>query len=1204
MHIKRIVIQGFKTYKNTTTIDDLSPAHNVVVGRNGSGKSNFFAAIRFVLSDQYTRMTKEERQGLIHEGSGTVLSAFVEIVFENSDGRFPTGKDEVVIRRTIGLKKDDYSLDYKSSTRTDVMQLLESAGFSKSNPYYIVPQGRITALTNAKDQERLNLLKEVAGAKVFENKLKESQKEMTRTKVQRDKVDEMLEFIQERLADLDSEKDELKKFQDLERDKKIYEFILYDHDLDDITTSIDEIDSEYQNAVENSHKFVENLEKREALVLQLNKSIDSAKHKQKLLSIDYDQQNSIVNDITKKLYRKTAELSEAKELFASEQKTIKTATKAIDQIRSKIQDTKNSIASKKPEVEQLKSLEKQLRLEISQAKTKQNLLYSKQGRYSMFNNKSDRNSWIESQMNQLKTDKSMKESLIATTESELSNLKQELSTVVDQIHDIQDSINGPTAQAEILEIEEKIASLRDQYSRENDQRKALWREENRCKTILDSLREDLNKAERQVGQTMDRQLANGLQAIKRITARLGLTGVYGALGELIQVNQKYRTAVEVIAGNSLFHVIVDNDDTATTLMNELIREKAGRVTFIPLNRLQVKDQVYPDSNDCVPLIKKIGFNPEIEAAVKQTFGKTIVTIDLERGYELSREFKLNAITLDGDKADRKGVLTGGYYDFRKSRMEAMKTRQEKSNEFSSQEVELLKIKSSIDKKGQEILRISNELTALHSSYDELVSSKNSFKSTLSNKLNEKFKLEESLKLLEQQITQNRALVVTLETKLDDFERELASDFEEDLSIEEKNELELLNKTLSQLDTKLNSTIDDILVRDSELTKLTLELGENLEPRLQELLKRQEQKDSVTNGGLINKLEQEVAMYHEELANAESSLIEVRTKSEGNNAELKKFHEELTAADAQQRKLIKTLENFQRNSEKYMSKRQILTKRREDIQAKIRQLGTLPDAAFNQDDEFDVDELLRKLAVVTKGLEKFSHVNRKALEQYMNFTKQRDSLVERRKELDKSEKSIMDLMDHLSERKNDAIEKTFNKVSVSFSEVFEKLVPKGVGHLIMQRHNKDTASSQYDDYENDIGHEDDESSIDNYSGVSIQVSFNSKNDEQQRIEQLSGGQKSLCAIALILAIQKSDPAPFYLFDEVDANLDTQYRTAVADMIHELSANAQFICTTFRPEMLQVANKFYGAMFNNKISSVSEITQSEAMGFIEGQQQQRQ
>ena len=123
-------------------------------------------------------------------------------------------------------------------------------------------------------------------------------------------------------------------------------------------------------------------------------------------------------------------------------------------------------------------------------------------------------------------------------------------------------------------------------------------------------------------------------------------------------------------------------------------------------------------------------------------------------------------------------------------------------------------------------------------------------------------------------------------------------------------------------------------------------------------------------------------------------------------------------------------------------------------------------------------------------------------------------------------------------------------------------------------------------------------MENYTGVSIKVSFNSKHDEGPRIQQLSGGQKSLVALATVFAIQKCDPAPFYLFDEIDANLDALYRTAVANMIRELAENAQFITTTFRPEMVQVAKKHYGVLFDaNKVSSIRSISRDEAHEFVE-------
>lgn len=1208
MHIKKIVIQGFKTFKNTTVIENLSPNHNVVVGRNGSGKSNFFAAIRFVLSDQYTRMSKEERQGLIHEGSGTVLSAYVEIVFDNSEGRFPTGKDEVVIRRTIGLKKDDYSLDYKSSTRQDIMQLLESAGFSKSNPYYIVPQGRITSLTNAKDAERLNLLKEVAGAKVFENKLKESTKEMSKTKNQRDKIDEMLEFIEERLSDLDSEKEELKSFQDLEKDKKTFEFVLYDRELNDVTNSIEQIDSEYQNGVDESQQFLNELEKRESLIIDIEKAIDNSKQSLKLLNIDKTQQSSAFDELSKRIYDVNSNLNEIRNNFESYQKSKEASKNQVERLEKNIKAKESQVDEKKPRVEHLRQAEKDLKNEISLFKTKQNMLYSKQNRNSKFTTVEERNAWLNEQIQRISNEKTNSENFLNEHEAKIQELTEKLAELDSSVQKVQDSINGPTAQSEIHELEDRIYQLKRQATVENDIRKNLWRDEARLKSILESIDEEVRKAARQVNQTMDRQQSAGLESVKRIASRLGLTGVYGPLGELITVNEKYRTAVEVVAGNSLFHIVVDNDETASAVMDELVREKAGRVTFMPLNRIHPKDTVYPNSNDSVPLIKKIGFDGVIENAVKQVFGKTIVAINLERGYDLSREYKLSAITLDGDKADKKGVLTGGYHDFKRSRLESMKTKQEKSKEFREQETQLFKVKTEITKKDQLIIGLNDDIKKAVNDLEGLLSSKNPLKSKLSNILNEKFKILDDLKLLGDQVSKKRTHSITLQTKLTDLENELNSDFQEGLSPAEKSELEQISKDVLGVEKRLDEVSDDLLIQESDLSNVEVELNEDLKPRLKELVKQNLQSNPVNLDTEIQSLTEQLEDLQEQHAKAEAELLATQESIASSEKELKKSEASLTKANDQQRKLLRNLENFQKNSDKYLSKRSLLSSRREETQRKIRELGALPEEAFSEYEDISSSQLLQKLNKVTKRLEKFSHVNKKALEQYLNFTKQRDGLVDRRKELTNSEKSILELINVLETRKDEAIQRTFEQVSIAFTDVFEKLVPRGIGKLIMQQREKNSQISSTIDEDGDVEIEGDneadpnsDSVIDNYTGISIQVSFNSKEDEQQRIEQLSGGQKSLCAIALILAIQKSDPAPFYLFDEIDANLDTQYRTAVANLIHELSQNAQFICTTFRPEMLQVASKFFGVMFNNKISTVSEINRSDALGFIEGQQQ---
>ena len=158
MHIKSVVVEGFKTYRDQTSVD-LTANLNCIGGANGSGKSNLFHAIRFVLSDVFGTLRAEERQRLLHEGAGhAVMSAYVEIVFCNKDRRMPVERDEVRLRRNIGLKKDEYYLDKKHASKTEIVNLLESAGFSRTNPYYCVQQGRITKMATMSDKERLELL--------------------------------------------------------------------------------------------------------------------------------------------------------------------------------------------------------------------------------------------------------------------------------------------------------------------------------------------------------------------------------------------------------------------------------------------------------------------------------------------------------------------------------------------------------------------------------------------------------------------------------------------------------------------------------------------------------------------------------------------------------------------------------------------------------------------------------------------------------------------------------------------------------------------------------------------------------------------------------------------------------------------------------------------------------------------------------------
>lgn len=1205
MHIKQISIQGFKTYKQPTVIAPLSEHTNVVVGRNGSGKSNFFAAIRFVLSDAYTHMLREERQGLIYEGLGSVMSAYVEIVFDNSDRRFPIESEEVAIRRTIGLKKDDYSLNRRSVQRSDVMSLLENAGFLRSNPYYIVAQGRVTALTNAKDSDRLALVKEVAGAEVFDGRLRQLRREMAALNAQRDKTDEMLASIEERLADLGEELEELERLQRLEKEKKALEYALYECEVDALDRQIGDADDMYSEGVETSESVASRIEAQQRLCMDLETSLLELERRLAVEKADKDRCEKDVVEMATDTQKERTQLEEMQNELHNQETEVGAARTEIEALELELLQLQQNLEAGNLQISNMRAEEENLKQARALLTAKQRALYAKESRKSKFRGKEDRDAWLREEMARLN-----KEIEISQQRKELfdSNLAQIDRKIKEIENHLETSRKAPSL---TVSAQKSLLASRQRYSELIDQRKTLWRTEARLRAIRDSAKEELEKASRSVAATMDRSQAAGLLAARSIAKSLNLQDkVYGTLGELIEVNPKYKTAAEVVAGNSLFHVVVDSDATASALIAELTRQKSGRVTFIPLNRVSAPNVTFPPRDSSVPLALKIARDPKYEAAVLQVFGRALVTKDLESGAALSREYGVTAVTLSGDRVNKMGVLQGGYRDHSRSRVDALALQRRKTTEFEDAERELHEITRQVEHLDSEIVKAGAAVARDQKLYDGHVSEARHQQITsakLENQLSAQKAERQAVELerneIERKLAEKRAQVSLLR-------EELGSDFAKGLSNLEVRELQNVTAELRAHDSKLGEMQTARAEKEQELASVNSAVLMRIQPRLEALREVQVLEDLKAAVRAAQRRLEALVQTREEL---ERQIEAIEVKISGNEAEIGQKRRILEKNLKLLGDFEKKLGDMQTVLGKSLLKKQLLIKRRNEVQKKIRDLGVLPESVFTKYSGKDSGLLAEKLATNSKELAKYSHVNRKALEQHKNFLKQRNELFERREELERSRALIEELILVLSARKGKAIRKTYFSLSKGFSEVFEELVPQGRGRLVLLGENgeeveleeEEVEEAKEADEEGDIELEDSskESEQNKFnfessecSGVSIQVSFNSKSDEQQRIEQLLGGQKSLCAIALILAIQKCDPAPFYLFDEVDANLDTQYRTDVAKVIKKLSKNAQFICTTFRPELLEVGDKFFGILYEKKISRVTEISREDAEGFV--------
>lgn len=199
--------------------------------------------------------------------------------------------------------------------------------------------------------------------------------------------------------------------------------------------------------------------------------------------------------------------------------------------------------------------------------------------------------------------------------------------------------------------------------------------------------------------------------------------MYGPLYELFEVDDIYAAAVEVVAGASLFHVVVDTDETASRILDILNKEKGGRVTFMPLNRLHPRETAYPEANDAIPMIKKLRFSSTFQKAFVQVFGKAVICPHLEVASMYARNHNLNAVTLDGDRADRKGALSGGFIDTKQSRLEAAKNVKKWQTRIDEEHLRLEGVKKGILKLDQEITQSRDALQSCEAKRKEVIESR-------------------------------------------------------------------------------------------------------------------------------------------------------------------------------------------------------------------------------------------------------------------------------------------------------------------------------------------------------------------------------------------------------------------------------------------------------------------------------------------------
>ncbi|CAI0541715.1 unnamed protein product [Linum tenue] len=979
MYIKQVIIEGFKSYREQVATETFSPKVNCVVGANGSGKSNFFHAIRFVLSDLFQNLRSEDRHTLLHEGAGhQVLSAFVEIVFDNSDNRIPVDKEEVRLRRTISSKKDEYFLDGKHITKTEVMNLLESAGFSRSNPYYVVQQGKIASLTLMKDSERLDLLKEIGGNK-------------------RKQIVQVVQYLDERLKELDAEKDELRKYQQLDKQRKSLEYTIYDKELQDARQKLKEVEDARNRVSETSAKMHYNVldahEKSKDLDTQmkdLTKELQGLNKEREAVEKQHSQ-------AIKKLTELQLDVKDMQERMSGANQAKDDAGRQLKSVEKEIQDSVKELEKISPSYEEQVQKEKEITKGIMDREKQLSILYQKQGRATQFASKADRDKWLQKEIEDLQREKKLQQ--------EINKLNVDLATQDAYITDRKADIEK--IQSHISQSRKGFSNHKDQRDKLHDERKALWGKENALDAEIDKLKTELEKAKKSLDHATPGDVRRGLNSMRRICREHNITGVFGPIIELLDCDEKFFTAVEVTAGNSLFHVVVKDDGVSTQIIRQLNAQKGGRVTFIPLNRIKAPRVNYPtNSDDVVALKKKLKFKESFDPAFQQVFGRTVICRDLDVATRIARTDGLDCITLEGDQVSKKGGMTGGFYDHRRSKLRFMNAIIQNQNSIQAKE----------ERKITELVTEQQKIDAEQG--------------------HDKTKLEQ----LKQDIANANKQKELYSKALDKKTRK--AELETNLTTN-------LKRRKQELEAILSSPEDDALNTDAALKAQELEEAESL-----------------------------VDAAKEELKRVSATINDIKKQ-------LKKIKDEKIKLQTSEETYERTLQEEAKELEQLLSKRNVLLAKQEEYSNKIRELGPLSSDAFDTHKRKNIKELQRILHRCNEELQKFSHVNKKALDQYVNFWEQREELQKRQAELDAGDEKIKELITVLDQRKDESIERTFKGVARHFREVFSELVQGGHGHLVMMK-KKDGDQEDDDDEDDGPRAADLEGRVEKYIGVKVKV----------------------------------------------------------------------------------------------------------------------
>ena len=1208
MRIRSISCSGFKTYRDTVTVADLHPGINSVVGLNGSGKSSLFQAIIFVLSPAHGGVCSSGT--FLHEGSGEkAVAGFAELEIDNSFRIFPIDSDSVTLRRTLaGLhRNDEFSVNGKAIQRSEYITLLQTANLAGVNaegtrrtkcnviPYYIVEQGRIAATASVSDEERFRLFREAIGLDVFDEKRIESLSILQETDDRRARVNELIQDFNSRCEGLKKESSEMEEYSRLKRERERVEVRIGKIEESQLSGMRERLVSEIQKTSRQIAVHEDELAELQAQQLLLEKDEQDGDSQGV-----FELENSLAKIVTDIKLKK----SEIQDLFGIIEKSNQNLTQ-VDELVGPLQAKRRDLAA---------SIEVD-KVEIGSARINLN---KQQGILSDLHTQLKeievRDQSLPERQEELKLVLASAKRRVGLVTSAVQEKEEELEILETRLI--------PDKEAEMRKIQSEVSEEESFRARKNETRTNVAKEARDLNGNIFSIKQKIfeisresDRLEKDFKDVSGSVLRSSNWNTRDLVSRSDIKGVKGLFGEFIRIPPAVRTAVESSSRNVLFQVMIESDNVADEIARKLTGGK-GKVTLTPINKLTEEKSSL--END----LKKSGLNAQllsslispreddkeeednvdwVQKAIKKFFSRTVLVDSIDTGVQVAKQFKLDAVSIDGDLVSKDlvvkgGALGGGHTSRKFGVVKDWQQALELKRKIAGLKSDHKKLESQVMVMDQTLKGIESQLGAIaQQSEDISVDEKRGrlalVKRELTSLLDRKKEIEcfELVNLREVDMYNARNEVERLTEDLRGISLRIAGGGKPEKKLmsesERRAKIDCMQKEMQSVEAKIKSLEKIIGTVSKRMNADQAELEHFVSNRLEHLaeVKAERMKEIKHTTAKIDQLQQELQSV--ELGQLKVAEFQLSERKDSLTAKCS-----LGEVEFRKQEIDSEISRIQ-------SELNILVSKVKVSESKISQVDTdlaecvknLPLVSVGAEMDVDSDslrDLRTRIVEINKRLNsnKFAYLNKKSLEQFERFNSEKIDLELRHTELDHSHIALAGFLEDLRVKENRIVTAAFERIEKSFTEIFSRVVTAGVANLQL-----------------------------NDKTISVHVSFPAGGDAKptsKRLHELSGGQRTVVAICFLLALSKTAGVAtsqgahgtrFFVLDEADAALDANYRSTIAAVLFEESVQGtQVILTSFRPELCAAAHKRWRVSMISGSSIVEPVDMNTAMSLVDGDQ----